>query len=145
MAALSANKKRHVRNVGAMQKGALTGASSTTFYEGGAICAGSGLAQNGADTSGYRTLGVGVKEVTTGASNTVKIEFEFGHEEWFAQDGNIAAANLGGNAVWLDNATLTNAATATNDVEAGRVVELETIDGQSGAWIQVAVFGVDNI
>lgn len=144
MAALTANRKRYTRNVHQAKLGSAVGVDSEEFYEGQGVCSNAGEAAAAADTSGFRTLGVSIKRASTGSSNTARIEFEFGHEEWFPQDGNIAAGDVGANAIWLDDNTLTDAGTATNDVEAGRITELETIDGVAGCWIEVAGFSPDN-
>lgn len=143
MAALVANRERFVRNVGPQRKGKGVGADSKEFYEGALLCYDTaGKITPAADTAGFRIAGVAAKRQTTGASNTDVVEFEFGHEEWFPSTG-IAAGDMQANAVITDDNTLTDALTATNDVEAGLVTELETKRGTAGAWIRVAEFGVD--
>lgn len=144
MTALAANKKRHVRQAHQIRKGSKVGVDSDVFYEGAGLCSNAGEAAPAADTAGFRTLGVCTEKVTTGASNTLEVEYEYGHEEWFPQDGSITAADIEANAMWLDDTTLTDATTATNDVEAGKIKELETIDGVAGCWIEVAGYGPDS-
>jgi hypothetical protein len=142
MTALAANKERRTRNYHLARKGKGTGADSSTFYE-GALCAhnNAGKIAVAADTASFKIAGVVTKRVVTGASNTVEIEFEFGHEEWFPDDGNIAAASIGLDATILDDQTASVAATTTNDIRMGRVIERETYKGQAGVWVQVGIYG----
>jgi len=58
-----------------------------------------------------------------------------GQKEWIRQDGNITAAMTGKVAVVLNDQTLTNATTATNDVKVGQILELESFGGNAGCWI----------
>lgn len=142
MTALAANKTRRIRSVGSMRVGELTGVDSDEFYEGGLVSHNnSGRVAPSSDTANHKIAGVAVRRQTTGSSNTDKVRFEWGHEEWFPQDGNLGNAALGLDACILDDQTLTNAGTATNDIRAGKIVELETIGGVAGAWIVVGVFG----
>jgi hypothetical protein len=143
MAALTANRDRYVRNVGRMSKGSGVGVDSDEFYEGQLLCFDTnGKIAPAADTAGFRIAGVCTKRVTTGASNTEEIPFEFGHEEWFPS-GQLTVADHQANAVVSDDNTLTDAATATNDVEVGAVTEFETKGGTAGAWVRIAEFGLD--
>ena len=147
MAALAANKSRSgkVRAVGLMKVIEITIIDSTTLWE-GAI----GMYNNaskiapGADTANFRFAGIVAKKAITGVGNTTKARLERGHEEWFPHDGNLGVTSLGKNACALDDGTLTNAATAANDVPVGEIVELETIGGVAGAWVAVGVFAPTN-
>lgn len=143
MTALAANKKRYVRNLENMQRvGTVLQADSKTLYEGSlSSFDGSGKITNGADTAGHRIAGVSVYNSVSGASNTtIKPELEWGHEEWFPHDGGLVASMLGKDATILDDATLSKSATTTNDVTAGMIVELETINSVAGAWIRVGIY-----
>jgi len=143
MAALTANRARATRNTGRMSKGSGVGVDSDEFYEGQLVCFnGSGKIAPAADSAGFRIAGVCTKRVTTGASNTTEIEFEFGHEEWF-EHASIANADYGANCVVSDDQIVTDAATATNDVEVGIVTEIESRGGTAGVWIRIAEFGLD--
>lgn len=145
MTALAANRARHQRNIELKRRLAITGVDSDEFYE-GALCNYSASASTvapAADTSGQRFAGVCAKRLSTGSSNTHKVELEWGHSEWFPQSG-LAAAQEGKNAVIGDDNTLTDAAAATNDVPCGMIEELETIDGTAGAWITVGVYAPSN-
>lgn len=145
MTALAANKVRRTRGVANTKKVSGVGADSSEFYEGaiGAYNNASKIAR-GADTANFRTAGVVTRRTTTGSSNTTEIELERGHEEWFPHDGNLGVTSLGKNACVLDDATLTNAATATNDVPVGEIIELETIGGVAGAWVAVGEYAPTN-
>jgi len=143
MTALAANKKRLVRNVEAMQRvGTVLQADSKTLYEGSiASNDGAGKITNGADTAGHRIAGISATNSVSGASNTtIKPELEFGHEEWIVQDGGITAAMVGKDAVVLDDGTLSKSITTTNDVPAGIIVELETINSVAGVWCRIGVY-----
>lgn len=142
MTALAANKERRTRNLGNLCRGSGTGADSSTFYSGALVCHNnSGKIAVAADTANFKIAGVCTKRVVTGSSNTLLVEFEWGHEEWFPDDGNIAAASIGLDATILDDQTASNLATTTNDIRMGRIIERETYKGQAGVWVQVGVFG----
>jgi hypothetical protein len=143
MAALTANRERFVRAVGRQEKGSGVGVDSDEFYEGQLVCFnGSGKIAPAADTAGFRVAGVCTKRVTTGASNTTEIEFEYGHQEWFPHSG-LVNADIGANCVVSDDNTVTETTTATNDVEVGLITEIESLRGTAGVWIRIAEFGVD--
>lgn len=145
--ALSANKVRYQRNVHLKRLLEITGADSQTFYEGAIGCwsAAASTVAVGADTSGFRTAGVVAQALTTGSSNTAKVKLEWGHSEWFPiLADSIAAGDEGKNAVLADDAVLSEAADEVNDVPAGMIEELETIDGAAGCWISVGVYAPTN-
>lgn len=142
MTALLANKDRRIRARGNLRVGELTGVDSDEFYEGALLSHNnSGKLAPSSDTANHKIAGVNVRRQTTGSSNTDKVKYEWGHEEWFPHDGALANASIGLDACVLDDATLTNAGTAVNDIRVGKIVELETIDGVAGAWVVVGVFG----
>lgn len=141
MAALTTNKSRSVLGAPGviLQHVAVT---SAVLWEGALLCfsAAASTVTNAADTASFRVAGVyrGMQR-TIAAGETV--ELERGHVEYFLQDGNLAAGSEGKNAIILDNATMTNAATATNDVPAGTILKL---DGTVGVWVHVGVFAPAN-
>lgn len=142
MAALSANRVRYKRATSRLVKGSGVGADSKEFYEGAILCWDtSGKITPAADTAGFRVAGICTKRVTTGASNTTEIEFERGHEEWLP-GANATAADMGANVCAADDGNYTDN-TATNDVEIGALVELETKGGTAGGWVRIAEFGLD--
>lgn len=142
MAALAANRVRYKRAISRLAKGSGVGADSSEFYEGQLVCFNTaGKIAPAADTAGFRIAGVCTKRVTTGASNTTEIEFERGHEEWFPGSAATAADMFANVCVADDNNYIDN--TATNDVEIGALVELETKAGVAGGWIRIAELGPD--
>lgn len=142
MTALAANKERRTRNLEHMRKGKATGADSLVVYEGAILMHNnSGKLAVGADTASCKIAGVSPKRVTLGTSNTVELEYEFGHEEWFPDDGNVAAASIGADATILDDQTASVSGTTANDIRMGRIIERETYKGQAGVWVQVGIFG----
>jgi len=143
--ALAANRMRHVRNIDGVKDGAITGVDSDEFYTGGmlSLSAAASTVIPSSDTASERGVGVCIERVTTGTSNTTKIRFEWGHEEWFAHTG-LAAGQEGKDAVISDDQTVTDAAAASNDVPIGMITEIETIGGVAGAWILVGIFSGTN-
>lgn len=142
MAALAANRARYTRGP-APRIGDGVGVDSDEFYEGGLLSWNtSGKLIPSSDTAGERIAGVCTKRVTTGASNTTRITFEFDHEEWFAGAA-VTAADMEANVSVSDDNTYTDATTATNDVEIGKMKMLETIKGVAGGWIHIGVMGLD--
>jgi hypothetical protein len=140
MTALAANKDRRTR--GTPRKGYGIGADSSTFYEGAIVCHNNaGKIAVGADAANFKAAGICTKYLVTGSSNTALVEFEYGHEEFLTNDTEVVNAGIGLDAVILDDATVTNLDTATNDVRLGRITQLQTVDGVSGVWVNVTNFG----
>jgi hypothetical protein len=142
MAALAADKKRIVRNINGMKEAEVLLADSQTVYEGAIIMRNSsGDPVVGADTASCVGMGVASEAVTSGSSNTTRfVKLQYGHEEWFATAGTFTKASIGANVTISDDQTVALAATTTNDVLFGMLVQLETINGTPGAWIRVAEF-----
>jgi hypothetical protein len=147
MTALAANRERRTRGEAAKVT-RITPANSQQFYEGGLVAANaSGLGAPAADTASFRVAGVAPNKLLSAASSPAQIELEWGHEEWFPVDSALqtaAATSTFKNAIVADDNTLTNAATATNDVPVGIIVEFEAIKGVNGAWVRVGVFSPTN-
>jgi hypothetical protein len=140
MTAASANRDRLVRGVSNVVPGKGVGADSSEFYAGAMVCHNNaGRIARAADTANFKIAGVVKKRLTTGASNALLVEFEYGHEEWFINDGTIVAASIGLDATILDDQTASIAGTTTNDIRAGKIMELETIKGVAGVWIRIGV------
>lgn len=141
MAALSANRTRYVRGP-APRVGDGVGVDSDEFYEGQLVSYNtSGKIVPSTDAAGERVAGVCTKRISTGASNTLRIPFEFDHEEWFP-GASATAADLNANVCVTDDNTYGDN-TTTNDVEIGQLKELETIKGTAGGWIHIARVGLD--
>lgn len=143
MTQLSASHARNRRNTHLMREGEITGTDSQTIYQGAMVChaAAAGTISEGADTSGMRIAGIATKDYTTSTSNTTKIKYEWGHEELMTHDGNLTNTSPGKNCCILDDATVTNAGTASNDVEAGMVTEYVSA---TQVWVAIGVFALDN-
>ena len=147
MAAVTANRMRLRRatHLAAIRTVVTTG--SFQQWEGTLISvASNGFAAAAADTAGHRFVGVLVRatESSPGVEGACPagtvLECEAGHEEWFP----IGSGTFNGtvtqlDACALDNASLTTGTVAANDIRLGRIVELQTINGVAGAWIQVGV------
>lgn len=142
MAALTADKKRVVRNVLGQKNATVLLADSQTVYEGAIIMRNSsGDPVVGADTASCVAMGVASAAVTSAGSNTTKfVNVEYGHEEWFASTGTFTKASIGVNVTISDDQTIALAATTTNDVVLGILVQLETINGTAGGWVRVCEF-----
>jgi len=140
MAALSANRVRYQRNLHAKRLLEITGKASTQFYAGGLVSWGAAASTvlPSSDTASERIAGVCAEKVLTTASGGETAKLEWGHSEWFPHSG-IAAGQEAADGVVSDDNTITDAAAATNDVPAGMIEEIETINGTAGVWITVGV------
>ena len=135
MAVLTANKYRlKVKPTGAhIKPPPRVAVDSDILYQFAILCyTATGLIAPAADTANYKFAGINLKQLTTGASNTLEAEFERGHIEDFVTDGNLDAADIGRNALILDDQTVTNAATATADVPLGEILDFYT--GHVTVW-----------
>lgn len=143
MAALTASRKRHQRNVHLKRTLEVTGVDSDEFYEGGMVSwsAAAATVVPSSDTASERMAGICTHRVSTSTSNTKKITLEWGHEEWYATAASsIVTGDEGTDAVIADDQTIGEAADESNDISAGMIVEIETIEGTVGAWIAVGIF-----
>jgi hypothetical protein len=123
-----------------MMKGSVVGADSQTIFQGAVLCHnGAGKVAEGADSAGFFIAGVSPRKATTGTSNTKELEYEWGHEELFAHDGSLTAADVGKNAALLDDNTVCDSTVTTNDVVAGRITEFVS---SSFVWVHVGVFAL---
>lgn len=91
------------------------------------VVSGTGTALNGADTANGLVMGISTQMVDTALGHTV-CPVRRGRF-WFANDGTITAAMVGMQATILDNQTVSIAATTTNDVIAGLILAVDSIDG----------------
>lgn len=109
-------------------------AASTEIFRGTMVCLdGSGNAVPAGDTAGYtKVIGVAEDHVdnSSGSAGDEQIQLLFNAEFKLNHTGLTADDNLTGGVVSDDN-TITDAATATNDIHAG---EIRKIDG-SEVWI----------
>lgn len=91
------------------------------------VVSGTGTALNGADTASGLVMGISTQLVDTTLGHTVCLVMR--GRFWFGNDGNITAANIGQQATILDNQTVSTAATTTNDVVAGVILQVDSVDG----------------
>lgn len=92
-----------------------------------------GTALNAADTAGLKIMGRSAAPASySGGDRFVVVERGV---FYFANDGTIAQANVGGAATIADNQTLSLAATTTNDIIAGYV---EAVDSNG---VAIAILG----
>jgi hypothetical protein len=91
------------------------------------IVSGTGTALNGADTANGLVMGVSTQLVDTTLGHTLCpiMRGRF----WFANNGNVLAANVGQQATIVDNQTVGLAADTTNDVVAGVILQVDSVDG----------------
>jgi hypothetical protein len=100
------------------------------------VIGGTGTALNGADTASGICMGISTQLVDTALGHT-KCPVKRGCF-WFAINGtDITAANIGQQATIFDNQTVSLASVTTNDVIAGEIMEVATIDGVSSALIDM--------
>lgn len=99
------------------------------------VVGGTGTALNGADTAGGICMGISTQAVDTALGHT-KCPVKRGRF-WFNNDGNITAANIGQQATILDNQTVSLAAVTTNDVIAGEILDVATINGVSQVHVDM--------
>lgn len=132
--ALSSDKRRTVRGTETLGSG--TAATGVTIYEGALLCwDGSGLLRPATDAASRTFAGVAVSALASAPAGA-PVAFGYGHEEFFASS-TLTTADLGADACIADDGALTDAATATYDIRAGRIVEAVTLAGTAGVWIQV--------
>jgi hypothetical protein len=143
MANLTAERARFVRGINGLVLGKAVCNTGLTCFVGSLLAYNAtGLLVLAADTAGLRIAGVARQSVASAAAGTT-IEFEFGHQEFVLQvSGAWSGAALGMDGCMIDDSGVTTATIATNDVRVGRVVELQTINGAAGAWIEIARFGL---
>lgn len=142
MTALSADARRTKYGLMHATTLYLPQATGTTIYANGLVCFNaSGYAAPAADTANFEIAGLAVEgQVNSGADAAKYIRVLRGVMADFAFTG-FTIAGCGKNCCVADDNTVTNAATATNDVEVGQIVELTSA---SLAKVHVGVFGLDN-
>lgn len=102
----------------------------------------SGYATNAGDTASTKVLGIAeeTKDNSGGAAGDLTIKVRWNHQVNLAGDGNVTIADLGDNATVLDNQTVSDAGTTTNDIVVGEVLAVaDTTNGDpSGSvWVRI--------
>lgn len=121
MTALSADARRAKYNLEHARKTPYLMAASTTIYANGLVAVNaSGLAVPAADTANLKVVGIAAAGVTSAASGSYYVEVYAGVEADFASSG-LDQTDVGKVCVVTDDNTVTDAATATNDISVGVV------------------------
>lgn len=82
---------------------------------------------NAGDTASTKVLGR-VEETVDNTNDGENVKIRRG-AFWFDNDGNITAANIGDNATVLDNQTVSLASVTTNDIVAGKILDVDATLG----------------
>jgi len=137
MTALSADKRVQSYETGARILASIGAAANAVWYKGSLIARNaSGWGVAASDAANIAVVGIAREGGNnTGGSNGAKeIPIEYGGVYALEIQGStITRANIGQTAVVQDDQTVTNAATAANDVPIGRIVDVR--DGK--AWVEV--------
>lgn len=131
MAAITNNKDRARKEPRTM---AYPIAASTKIPQGAIACENSSkYAVNGADTAGLRMLGVSrhMYDNSSGAAGAMDVVVDA--TGVFEFDTAITSFRVGDTAYIADNNTVTDAATATNDVAVGVIRKVET----GKVWVDI--------
>lgn len=109
--------------------------SGTVIYAGAlvAVDTNTGYAVNAADTEGLRVIGVAQAQVDQRIYDSTKRLLVKRGVFCFANPGSFTTAAVGDWAYVLDNQSVVPIASATNDILAGRIVEVDT----RGVWVNV--------
>lgn len=138
--ALSADKRRVISNASATKSATLPVAASQTIYRGALLCMDAdGYVIPAADTAGLAFVGVAAEFVdnSAGSDGDKEVVCEWGQTEEVDASG-LAQTQVGKLVVVSDDATVTDAAAATNDVACGRLVKFTS--GTSVALIEIAAY-----
>jgi len=134
MTALTANRYTKHRD-GIVTAHPVKGASR--IFKGSIVCSdATGYAVAGADTAGYRVLGIALEEVdnTTGADGVRTIRVQASGVFSLAAGAAIAQADLGAELCVADDQSVALAADTVNDIPVGR---LESRDGTGFVWVRL--------
>lgn len=145
MAAQTSDRRVQSYETGARIKETIGAAANAVWFQGSLVCVNaSGFGVRASDTANLRVIGIATNrgDNTGGANGALTIEYEFGGVYEFLIDGStITEASRGLNAIVLDDQTMTNAATATNDVPAGQIVAVRG----GRVFVQVPVMRQTNV
>lgn len=137
MTALTANDRSTVEEWSAGQVRPIPLTAATKIVGGVMVMVvgGTGTALNGADTAGGICQGISTQFVDTALGHT-HCPVRRGRF-WFNNNGNITAANIGQQCTIVDNQTVGLAADTTNDVIAGEILAVDTINGVSQVLVDM--------
>lgn len=118
----------------------MTVASGSVIYAGAMVCEnGSTYAVPAVDSSGYVVIGCAVEKAdntTAYYSSTKTVKVKRGTFRW-ANGGSFTDANIGDFAYVSDDQTVTTAASATQDVVAGVIIDVDS----DGVWVDTYAIG----
>ena len=110
-------------------------AASTKIYAGAmvSVVSGTGYAIPAADTASHVVMGRAAAQAdnTSGAAGAISVEVETGCFKYAVSS--VTQANVGQNATVVDDQTVGVAAGTTNDIVAGKILEIAT----DGAWVEI--------
>lgn len=135
--ALSANRDTHSRSG---EYVTMLVASGSVVYAGSMVCEnGSAVAVPASDSSGYAVIGCAQEKadnsgVNYSATKTVKVRR--GVFQW-VNGGSVTDANVGDFAYVSDDQTVTTAASATYDIIAGVIIDVDS----DGVWVDTYAIG----
>lgn len=109
-----------------------------TIYNGALVSVNSsGYAVNASDTASTIVMGVALEQVVNSGANGAKsILVATGVIATLVAGTGITQASVGSSCVVSDNQTVTNTATATNDIPVGRIVSYDSTAGTVMVRIQ---------
>lgn len=116
-------------------------AAATTIYAGTLTMRdASGNLKNGADTASHIFAGLAkeYKDNSSGAAGDLLAQVEKKGVYKFAKSGTITIADLGKTVYLVDNQTVALAATTTNQIACGKIVDVEGSD----LWISIDGFAI---
>lgn len=136
MAALSADRK--TTSKGKLRRQEYPVAASQTIYAGALVCIDAdGYAIPAADTAGISdVVGVATAKAdnSSGADGDINVVVEYGGA-FLLDEASVTQADVGRDAVVSDDQTITNAATATNDITVGRILSFDS--AASKCWVNI--------
>jgi len=111
-------------------------AASTKILAGTLVSSVAGYAAPAADTAATSFLGLAIETVdnTAGAAGALSVRIHSGLAVK-VEIGTLVQADVGFNAMAVDNQTVSNAATTTNDIVVGKI---EEIDADGDVWVMIA-------
>ena len=110
-------------------------AASAKLFAGGGVCLNAtGFAVAAADTAGLTTWGRAEETVDNTGGADAALSMEVSRGVFGYKHTALVQADVGKTVYWSDDQTVTNAATATNDIPAGT---LEQLDADGTAWVRI--------
>ena len=96
--------------------------ANEVIYQGATVCIKAGYAQNGANTTGFKTVGVAIDPVTGGTADGDEVVRVWRTGVFTRKSTGLTATDLGKVGYVTDNETV--ATSATNNITFGNIVEV---------------------